>query len=148
MNCRMLVLTLMAFACCASHVFAQPDLSPQELAKKYQKSMANQQVMVRLISILKNKSLQEELEIPEYQLADLKTKAAEFEKEFARYNGENLEKMVELQEEMQSGDREAAMVEMQKIAGGMFDIADQAMGGIEDILLPHQVARIKQISRR
>lgn len=148
MNCRKLVLTFIGIVCCAPTVFAQPDAATQEWMKKYQNSMANQQVMVRLTSILQNKGLQEELEIPDYQLADLRKTATEFQKEFASFNAENQRKMIELQEEMQSGDAVAAMVEMRKIQGAMFDISDQAMGGVEDILLPHQVTRIKQIARQ
>lgn len=148
MNCRKLVLTMLGIVCCASTVLAQPDAATQERMKKHQNSMANQQVMFRLISILQNKALKEELEIPDYQLAELRIMATDFQKEFAKHNGKNQARLLELQEEMKTGDQAAAIAEIQEIQGAMFDICDQAMSGVEDVLLPQQVERIKQIARQ
>ena len=127
---------------------AQIPEEMKELMEKNRKNIENQNLMMRLMSIAGNQALQRELEIVPHQIKGLSEISEAFQKEIVQLNLENREKILEAQKLMQAGKSKEGMNMMQEFQDQMFAMCDSRLKAVEEILLPHQIKRIRQISRQ
>lgn len=131
----------------SSSVGAQ-TISPQELRKQQQKQMQMQFLMMRLNNIVHNKSLCNELDLVDDQLEDVTRASQNFQREAQRFHSQNSARVVEIQDLQRKGEHRRAQELSMKFQEEMFGVLSKNFEAVEKVLLPHQLKRIKQISRQ
>ncbi len=120
----------------------------REIIRKQQEKMHVQQMMVRMMNVIHNKELREELEIVDEQVEELKSVIIDFQKDMQKANADHGEDMIQVQELIRKGKHKEAMEMSRKFQDKMIDISKKHFEKVEQQLLPHQVKRIKQVTRQ
>lgn len=139
------IILSVAIACVA---IAQDEelVKAKAAQKKAQDYQRVQMMMSQLSWIANNPMLMEELEIADSQIEDLKKAGQEYQRATQKHFAKKQEDMMEIQKLFQEGKRKEAMEKSMEFQQAMFDIAKSKMDEVEKSLLPHQLARMKQIA--
>ena len=131
----------------ASESTAQSE-SQKDRIKRQKKYAEIQHVMMRISNITHNQPLREELEIVDDQVKDLQKISQEFQKDLQVFSANHSKEIMQARQLFQAGKRVEATKLSDRYQEKMFEISSKHFEQIEKKLLPHQVSRIRQISRQ
>jgi len=112
------------------------------------RNVENQQLVMQVMSLSNNQSLQRELAITDEQLELLRPVGQRYLKFAGELSTKYKNELAEAQELFQNNDAEGGKKLLGKFQTEMFEFVDELSAKVEDILLPHQISRLKQISKR
>lgn len=145
------VVSLYSAAPCHAQFFGFGGSEEQEeRARKQQEQMANQMLMHQLSMLQHNESLQEQLEITDDQVKEFKPIIERFQEA----QQEMVARQMELGQEMRAllkepdPDHEAVQELQSELMEMISSSAEESMKELKEVLLPHQLNRMKQLGRQ
>lgn len=144
--CSRLVVLLAALLMWANASTA--DGQNARMNKEMREQIELQHMMMKLMSISNNPQLQKELDFVDDQLKDLEKMARDFQARFMKFNASRQEEMLEIQELVNNGEHKKAMEKSKKIQAENMEFMKEYREKANDLILPHQMKRLRQISRQ
>ena len=132
-------------------VAAAPALAQEEelsMEAQQEKMMETQFFMQQLMMLGHNEELLKELEVVDDQAKDVKELAQNYQKDMMNFYTENRDLIAELQKASADQDMELAAELGKEFQKKNTDFAQGYMDRVSEVLLPHQVDRLKQIAKQ
>lgn len=130
----------------------QEEESLQELQQEYMKNnkdqMERQMLLSQIIQVAYNQSLQDELSLVPEQVETVKTLGQEYQKKMMEFSTERQDEMMEIQELIKEGKNREAMEKSAEYQREFVELTRDIVERAEESLLPHQIERLKQISKQ
>ena len=125
---------------------------PPETMKKYQQDakqrLVDQMFVSNLVMLGNRSDLRDELEVVDDQTAALRKIGTSYFRQFQKFQLEESETGKEIQQYFKNGQTEKAIELSQDFNSKQRKIYEQMMTEVNEILLPHQVDRLLQISKQ
>jgi competence protein ComGC len=143
----------MLFSIAIVLIFAIPSLAQQEDAmakarERQAKMMETQMFMNQLMQLGFNGELRKELEIVDDQVESVKELAQDYQKEMMEFHRENGQIGIEIQKLVKEGKNAEAAELGKDYQDRNREFSESYMDQAAEVLLPHQIKRLKQISKR
>lgn len=119
-----------------------------EIAEEQKKQMEVQFLMQQLMMLGHNSELRKELEVVEGQVDDVKKLAQGYQKDMMNFYTENRDLIAEMQKSFQEGDMKGGQELSKQYQDKNREFMEGYMDKVKEVLLPHQINRLKQIARQ
>ena len=123
-------------------------------SKRIQEISSNSMMLGQLLQLVYNKGLMNELEILDDQMDKVKKIGQDYQKqmmEMTKANSEMYTKMAEIQKRAAEGDKDAK-AEIKTLTAEYYEKMSESQSktikDLEEVLLPHQMKRLRQIARQ
>jgi len=143
----------MLFSLAFVFAFAIPSLAQQEdavakMRKQQAKMMETQMFMQQLMQLGFNGELRKELEVVDDQVESVKELAQDYQREMMEFHRDNGQIGIEIQKLMKDGKHEEATKLGEEYQKRNTEFSEDYMEKATEVLLPHQILRLKQIAKR
>lgn len=128
-------------------VSAQSDAMAEAQAKQA-KMMESQMLMQQLMQLNYNAELRKELEVVDDQVEEVKELGQDYQRDMMKFHQKNAQLAVEMQKLSMAGKHKEAQELGEKYQQLNQELSDKYMEKAEEVLLPHQIQRLKQIAKR
>jgi hypothetical protein len=149
------VVVCLSILVCSSVGLTQDNIpSPEtikrlrEFQKRQKERIGDQMLLQQFMLITQNKDLMDDLEIIDDQRKDIEKVMQEYQRQQQKYMSTNMKRQQEIQKLYAAGQHEKAMQRGMDLQEQNLNSIDDHMDLLKEILLPHQMKRLKQISRQ
>lgn len=119
-----------------------------EMRQRQAKMMETQMFMQQLMQLGFNSGLRNELEIVDDQVESVKELAENYQREMMEFHQNSGQFGMEIQKLVKEGKNEEARKLSEEYQNRNNEFAESYMEKAAEVLLPHQITRLKQIARR
>lgn len=130
---------------------AQSEAAKEAMARAQErqaKMMETQMFMQQLMQLGFNGELRKELEVVDDQVESVKELAENYQRDMMEFHRDNGQIGIEIQKLMKEGKNEEAGKLGEEYQNRMKDFSASYMDQAAEVLLPHQISRLKQIAKR
>ena len=120
----------------------------REFAKRNQQRLLDQMLINQLMQLGSSRALQAELEVVKEQAERLTHLARSFNSRMMKFSSENLEQIQEAAELIRSGEHAEGMKLSNQFHELQSEIMNEMMDEVNEVLLPHQVDRLRQLAKQ
>lgn len=124
------------------------DKITEKMKKKQSKMMETQFLMTQLMQLRHNSQLRTEIDVVDDQVEELKAMAQAYQKEIMQFAIESQDLQAKLEKLMKEGKHEEAKELGQDLQNKYVELSEKYMGQAEEVLMPHQIERLSQISKQ
>lgn len=115
-----------------------------EQQEQLDQSLHMQHIMLKIMNVGHDKMLARELELIDEQIRELEPIGRDFRTRM--FGRKRQSTVIKWQREFQTGDRNEAIEELQKLQDESHEICLQLLEQVDEVLLPHQRERIRQLA--
>ena len=144
---------ILAMNCSGAAQDIVPQLRSETQAKlrEFESIMKDKIETMRMVNellpiVVKDPSVLEKLAIPNYQEVELKTILKNYQNDLATLARIRIDDLQEVQRAAANNDMDTVVLRNIELDTAKLEISADAMKRIEDVILPHQVSRLKQIA--